>query len=593
MAVARELPMRSQVGSAQPEALRRGWSPRRIIALLGGGLIVIAIILFGALSHVRWRATVNEAEQLAANLADMLAEHAGRVFDAANLVAMQAIQTAQGQSWDEIQQSETSHLRLRRLTDTFDYISAVWLVDEAGVARLTTRAFPAPPISVGEHAFFRNQRAGEAGPFISTLMRSPVVDATNIVMSRRIETPDGKFHGVALVVIDPNYFLTFYRSIRVGYPISIDLFRSDWAVIIHHPQLPPDQATGLRKWPEGIAASAVGDAGTIERAVSPIDAVEWLETYQRIYDFPVYVSVGIDRRAIFARWLEGTRLQGIFSGLALAALLLLVAVAIWRSRLEEVARGELEAMTTTLEQRVRERTVEVERTAAGLRTLLAEKDVLLREVHHRVKNNLQIISSLLNLYANKFANTEVQRGFNDCLGQVRAMGLVHELVYRSHNIAQIDFGEYLNLLGGRLATFFAREPQVRLEIRSVPLHVDLDTAIPLALLVTEAVTNAFKYAFPGDRAGTIQVDVARTAERATVCIADDGIGLPADWEALQMRSLGLKLMRVLAEQIDATFELSTDAGTTVRVILDMSHRKPGRREPNGAARVTSRPTVGE
>lgn len=94
MAVARELPMRSQVGSVQPEALRRGWSPRRIIALLGGGLIVIAIILFGALSHVRWRATVNEAEQLAANLADMLAEHAGRVFDAANLVAMQAIQTA-------------------------------------------------------------------------------------------------------------------------------------------------------------------------------------------------------------------------------------------------------------------------------------------------------------------------------------------------------------------------------------------------------------------------------------------------------------------------------------------------------------------
>ncbi|HEX6981058.1 MAG TPA: histidine kinase dimerization/phosphoacceptor domain -containing protein [Alphaproteobacteria bacterium] len=572
---------------------RRGWSPRRIIALLGGGLIVIAIILFGTLSHVRWRATVNEAGQLAGNLADMLAEHAGRVFDAANLVAMQAIQAAQGQSWDEIHQSEASHLRLRRLTDTFDYISAVWLIDEAGTARLTTRAFPAPPISVADQAFFRRQRTGEAGPFISTLMRSPVVDATNIVMSRRIETPDGKFRGTALVVIDPNYFLTFYRSIRVGYPISIDLFRSDWAVIIHHPQLPSDQATNLRKWPEGIETSAVGDAGTIERAVSPVDTVERLEAYQRVYDFPVYVSIGIDRRAIFTRWLEGTRLQGIFAGLALAALLLLVAVAIWRSRLEEGAHRELEAMTATLEQRVRERTMEVERTAAGLRNLLAEKDVLVREVHHRVKNNLQIISSLLNLYANKFVNTEVQRGFNDCLGQVRAMGLVHELVYRSQNVAQIDFGEYLGLLGSRLATFFAREPQVRLEIRSVPLHVDLDTAIPLALLVTEAVTNAFKYAFPGGSAGTIRVEVTRTAERATVCIADDGIGLPADWEALQMRSLGLKLMRVLAEQIDAAFELSTNAGTTVFLTLDMSCRKPGRGDPHGAAKAMGRPTAGE
>jgi two-component system, sensor histidine kinase PdtaS len=548
----------------------RRWSPRSVVALLGGGLVLVAMALFGGLAYVRWQETVAEAEQLTVNLADLLAEHAGRVFDASNLVAEQAIMLVRDREWEEVAQSREAFRHLLRIGGGFDYIAAVWLADENGMPRLTTRAFPAPATSVADREHFQLQRAGDLGPVISRLLQSRVANETNIVMSRRIENERGEFRGVALIVIDPGYFQAFYQSIKVSYPVAIDLFRSDLAVIIHHPQVSPDDALTLAKWPDRAGRMTLGESGTIYRARSPLDGEERLESYERIKGFSFYVGVSISRSAIFARWLEGTLQQGIFAGAALAALLLLVAVAISRTRREEIARGELEVLNQTLEERVHERTAEVERSAEGLRRLLAEKDVLFREVHHRVKNNLQIISSLLNLYSNKFAGEDVQRSFTDCLNQVRAMGLVHELLYRSPNVARIDFDEYLRVLASRFVIYFGRGRQVRLNIRSAQLHFDLDTTIPLALIVTEAITNAFKHAFPGDRSGTIDVEVTQMAGVTTLRVSDDGVGLPPDWEQLQTRSLGLKLLGVLAEQINATLTYRTERGTTVELVIDAS-----------------------
>jgi two-component sensor histidine kinase len=550
-------------------------SPRRVIALLGGGLVIVAAILFGGLAYVRWKATVAEAEQLTTNLADLLSEHAGRVFDASNLVADQAMTLARDHSWDEVAQSREGFRELLRLIGGFDYIGAVWLADQDGVARLTTRSFPTPDISVADREHFQVQRSADSGPFISRLMRSRVADETNIVLSRRIESENGQFRGVALVVIDPAYFLNFYRSIRTSYPITIELFRPDHVVVIHHPELATDAALNLTKWRDGDGPAALAESGTIYHARSSFDDQERLESYERIDGFSFFVGVGIPRSAIMARWLEGTLQQGIFAGAALAALLLLVAVAISRTRREEMVRAELESLNLTLEERVRDRTAEVERSAEGLRRLLAEKDVLFREVHHRVKNNLQIISSLLNLYSSRYAGTEVQRSFTDCLNQVRAMGLVHELLYRSPNVAQIDFDEYLRVLASRFVIFFGRGGQVRLNVRSVPLHFDLDTTIPLALIVTEAITNAFKHAFPDGRSGTIDVAVTQSDGRTTIRVADDGVGLPPDWAHLQTRSLGLKLLRVLAEQIDARLSYTTGPGTTIELVFDRSGKESG------------------
>jgi two-component sensor histidine kinase len=550
------------------------WSPRGAIAALGGGLVVVALILFTLLAYGRWNATQQEAEQLASSLADLLSEHAGRVFDASNLVADQALTLAGRRDWDDVGGSRELYDHLRRLTAVSSYISAVWLVDEQGRARLSTRGFPTEDVSVADREHFKIQQQSDAGPFISQLLRSRVANESNVVLSRRVAGEDGGFRGAALVVIDPAYFHSFYSSIKVAYPVAIDLFREDRRVIIHHPGVPEAEALSLRKWPDRDPNAALGEAGTIYRAHAGNDKLTRLDAYQRVKGFPLYVSVGIPRSAIFDRWLAGTMRQAMLGCLALAGLLALVGVAMSRARREESMRQELEQLNLTLEERVHDRTAEVERSAEGLRKLLAEKDVLFREVHHRVKNNLQIISSLLNLYSNKFAGADVQRGFTDCLNQVRAMGLVHELLYRSPNIAEIDFDEYLRVLTSRFVISFGRGQQVHLNVRSAPLHFDLDTTIPLALIVTEAITNAFKHAFPDNRPGTIEVEGSRSGDVTTIRITDDGIGLPPGWEDLQSRSLGLKLMRVLADQIDARLTYTSGRGTTIELVLDQRGTKP-------------------
>ncbi|HEX2112811.1 MAG TPA: cache domain-containing protein, partial [Alphaproteobacteria bacterium] len=296
------------------------WSPRRAIAAIGGGLIVIALSLFALLSYGRWDATHDEAEQIASNLADLLAEHAGRVFDASNLIADQAITLAGKRSWDDVAASRELFDHLRRLTAVSSYISAVWLVDEQGRARLGTRDLPVADVSVADREHFRAQQQADVGPFVSHLLRSRVVDETNIVLSRRIEDEHHRFRGAALVVIDPIYFHSFYSSIKVAYPISIDLFREDRAVVIHYPGLPEAEALALRKWPDRDPGAALGESGTIYRARSAADDVERLESYQRIKGFPLYVGVAVPRAAIFERWLSGTFQQGLLGCLALAVL---------------------------------------------------------------------------------------------------------------------------------------------------------------------------------------------------------------------------------------------------------------------------------
>ncbi len=238
-----------------------GWSPRRAVAVLGGGLVLVAVALFGGLAYGRWHATVNEAQQLTENLSELLAEHAGRVFDASNLVADQAIVLARDRDWNEVGQSREAFRHLLRIKGGFEYIAAVWLADEAGMPRLTTRSFPALPVSVADREHFQLQRVADAGPVISRLLQSRVTGETNIVMSRRIESERGDFRGVALVVIDPGYFQAFYRSIKGPYPIAVDLFRSDLAVIIHYPEIATAEALQLTKWPDRAGRLTLGEFG--------------------------------------------------------------------------------------------------------------------------------------------------------------------------------------------------------------------------------------------------------------------------------------------------------------------------------------------
>ena len=203
------------------------------------------------------------------------------------------------------------------------------------------------------------------------------------------------------------------------------------------------------------------------------------------------------------------------------------------------------------------------RAQQKLEKALHEKTVLLNEVHHRVKNNLQVIASLLNLQSNHATDPKVRAILGESQNRVRAMGLTHQLLYERKDYSRIDLGEYLDRLAHLLLGSY-REGSTRITLkRELPtdtLHIDLDGAIPCGLTVNEMVTNAFKHAFPEHRAGEICLALGLAEGDLEVVVADNGIGLPADFDLLQVRSLGLQLVPLLVDQLGGRFNIESGAG---------------------------------
>jgi len=201
-----------------------------------------------------------------------------------------------------------------------------------------------------------------------------------------------------------------------------------------------------------------------------------------------------------------------------------------------------------------------------IRSSLNEKEVLLKEIHHRVKNNLQVISSLLSLQATQIRDKEAAQVFRDSQSRVRAMALVHERLYQSEDLARIDFAGYVRDMTSHLLRSYQSEARaIRLELEAAGVALDVDAAIPCALIINEIVSNAFKYAFPDDRQGEIRISLDQNEGEITMVISDNGVGLPEGMSFEQSGSLGLQLVHSLTDQLGGRVQCSTSGGTTFEI----------------------------
>ncbi|MFA4878418.1 MAG: histidine kinase dimerization/phosphoacceptor domain -containing protein, partial [Methanoregula sp.] len=193
---------------------------------------------------------------------------------------------------------------------------------------------------------------------------------------------------------------------------------------------------------------------------------------------------------------------------------------------------------------------------------LIEKEALLKEVHHRVKNNLQIIASILNLQIRKIDEPTTIEALKDCQGRVRSMALVHEHLYRGKDLSHVDLGNYIRALGTVLFTSYdARERGARFELDIHDIYVDANTAIPLGLISNELITNSLKYAFKEKEDG--KVSITATEDRATLIfvVADNGPGIPEHITLENQATLGLQLVSSLTDQLNGTVTIDRTAGT--------------------------------
>ncbi len=206
---------------------------------------------------------------------------------------------------------------------------------------------------------------------------------------------------------------------------------------------------------------------------------------------------------------------------------------------------------------------ERQRAQQKLEKTLKEKTVLLNEVHHRVKNNLQIISSLLNLQATHAADSGLRSILAESQNRVRAMALTHQLLFERKDYSRIDLGEYLERLAQLLVSSYRQENSrisIRVTLPDEPQFLDIERAIPCGLVVNELVTNAFKHAFPDERSGEVLVELSVMNGDLQLVVADDGVGLPDAFDLSHVKSLGLQLVSVLADQLGAVFTVGNNRG---------------------------------
>ena len=246
-----------------------------------------------------------------------------------------------------------------------------------------------------------------------------------------------------------------------------------------------------------------------------------------------------------------------------------------RSRQQKLQRRVREQTQEVVSQKLalEEQQDEISRKNASLQALIGEKDRLLqekewllKEVHHRVKNNLQIVISLLNTQSTYLDNKEAITAIGESMRRMQAMSLVHQKLYQSENVAMVDMLSYIRELTGYLHDDFNTGLRLHFRLKIEPVELSVALAVPIGLILNEAITNAIKHAFPGNMKGTITIVLQSIDNNHLLLgIHDNGIGSTVDLDSTPTHSLGMTLMKGMASQIEGSFTARNDGGLDIRV----------------------------
>jgi PAS domain S-box-containing protein len=278
-------------------------------------------------------------------------------------------------------------------------------------------------------------------------------------------------------------------------------------------------------------------------------------------------TIPADKQEEFRAWRQAVLQGDSFVGLETQRLRKdgsLIDVSIWTAPLRD-GKGEVNSVMNIVADITGRKQAE-EQVRASLR----EKEVMLKEIHHRVKNNLQIVSSLLSLQSGYLKDSQALESFQEVQNRVQSMAMIHENLYQSKDLARVDFAEYILSLTAHLFHSYGANPEdIRLEVNIASVLLDVNTAILCGLITNELVSNCLKYAFPGGRKGLIRIELCAENQDKDpgfqLIVSDDGVGMPKDSACGRNGSLGLQLVRRMAQQLGGMVELRGDAGTKFNI----------------------------
>lgn len=503
---------------------------RGLLRLLRWGSVIAPLALIALFAATSWERTVAAAEEEAARKAQLVREYAQRVIEGHDIL-LAAAEQAHRQVADEPGGALRLHRFLAELSDRSNLERGIALVSPAGAFLHSSEAFPAGG-DVGDRAYLDLARPDEL--FVDRLRLSPSnVDA--LVIARR-SAADGPEAGVWVSGVLVETVDAFLRGIAGDAGDAASIVRADGRLLVRNfpmtePMVLPADAPGMEAIRTGRVAPYAATALT--------DGVRRIYVTRRLGDLPIYANYGVSVASLRADWLRRTLFVGGLVG-AIGAIGLGIVLYAGRALASEAARSALDFDRKLLE--------EAQKTASA-------RETMLRELNHRIKNNLQMVQSLIRLQKNREAGPDLDA----IAARVGAIAGIHDLLYRAGGAFGIDLAALLRDVAGS-AALAPPERNVRVVCALEPIEVDASLATPLALCAVELITNAVKHAY-GPEGGVIRLGLVREGDRGALSVADDGRGLGDPGR----RQSGRRVIEALVAQIHGTLTEEPGPGARLRI----------------------------
>jgi two-component sensor histidine kinase len=508
-------------------------------------LFAVAVIgIRGAFLWLEYRSALDRARAATHDLALLMEEYTKRTLETSDLLLGEMIAyTRLRGGVSALNETGEANQHLAGLTQRSAASDLFFIIDRDGNIVGSSIPRPDTPVNFADRTWFKAHRAG-AETFVGSALVGRITNEIIYTYSRRIPDLNGDFDGIAQVALRPAFLEEISRPEIEDDDVILGLWGRDGRVIARTGLTPNQTESGVGH--TALFNEMEGQRSGTYRADDMGDGVERIISFRRLERWPVTVTASVPVVTALAAWTTGFYWSAGITALVLVALCWLTWIGVRLSHQTEATQKELQQANDSLGK------------------ALSDKVMLLQEIHHRVKNNLQVTSSLLQMQARRFTDAGVKAAFQETQDRLRSIGLIHDILYRRDTGGTMDLQDYLGRLIQELsATYGAAARGISVELDAEPIMVDLDRGAPLALAVTEAISNAFKHAFGPGEGGRILVSARRIDDRIEILVRDTGKGVS---EIPQNEtSLGMKLIRSFSQQLGGQFSLTADSGTVFRL----------------------------
>lgn len=504
-----------------------GGGVRRIVAAGSGAFCVLLVAVCLIFAGVLAWALLDRAKGDTRSMVVALQQYALRTFEVSGLVADEVVALVEARGGiGGLAADRLAHEQVRAMSDKLPGLSNIIVVDAAGRVILDSNQYPAAPVDLSDRSWFKAHIGEGKDHYIGHAIHSRVINQLIYTYGRTLRGPDGATLGVVSLGIPAASVMSAGALPQYAEGVSLSLYRKEGLLVARNP-FPPELVERHLPLPE---AALVDGEGSLYRR-RPSDGRYSVSTFKALPDLDLVAMASIPVVTVL-------RPLGYAVAFGLPVLVAVIAgiLALRRTALRSLDQNQL--------------------TMERLEQALDDNRVLFREVHHRVKNNLQMIASLLQQQARR-SDPKVRLVLGDAIGRVHSIALVHDQIYARGNPSSIDLATYLDQLVRQVAISLKGSREVTVELDLAPVSVSLDRAVPIAMVAAEVVTNCYKHAF-GDGPGRIRLRLAAAGALTRLTIQDDGRGLPGSRSG---GTLGMTIIDALTRQVCGRSGFESQSGT--------------------------------